>query len=529
MFSVIMLIFLISSSSFFLVDAEEKAVLERLIEVDRYGFIYVVDTVPVEAGYVEVGFPRQLLPSLVDYYTPNGNIELKIEDQIFWLKITPTQAATSVRLTTIFGDMLKRSSAETFKVEFSLNPITRKNLEILDIKIILPERSNISKVSPKAIKVNENNIEASGRLSIDTTQIQNLELEFNIGEISIVKPLYTYLTLDLSSNEAEYNIKLSLIDGNTINSFSLNLPNGSSVLETRDQLRKLSSSYDEKKSILRVSFDRSLNVGESQTVIIRFKPPDGFFKLEGDRLSISPYLPFNLSTPDYRIRMILPSIEYVSSNIEPVQVKKIYPEKTYLTFYLGIVSPLTFEEKTLEVTVKQTPNIFSFIPIMLGVSSIIFFAGVLIYFLRPVFKPSIKEHEEKAFKLIGEVEELISSCNIVSELIASKKILDKGYVRERMLEVRNNIARNVGRIMSYSTDLRKTYPELEKSIESLTEFSRRVNESAEQLWTQTHRYLTGSIGKTLFTKQVDETYKNILKNLDILTKELEHLRKSLAR
>lgn len=524
---IIMLIFLIISSSFLIAGCEEL-VLERLIEIDKYGFVYVVDRIPVKDEHLEVGFPRQLLTSLVDYYTPDGEIELEIENQAFWLKITPTQPSSSVKLVTIFGDLVKRSGAETFKIEFPLNPITRKNFENIDVKIILPYQSNISKVLPTTMEVSMNNREASGRLSMDTTQIQNLQLEFDVGEISILKPLHTDLTLDLSSREAEYNIKLSLIDGKTINGFSFKLHNGSRLLETRDQLKKLSSNYDENTGVLRVSFDRTLNVGESQTVIIKFKPPEGFFNFEGEHLLIPLHLPFNLSTPDYRVNIILPSMEYASSNVEPIQVKKVYPEKTYLTFHLGIVSPLTIEHKILDVTVKRGTGIFSLIPVILGASSIVLTAGVLTHFLRPVLKPPVKRYEEKALKLVEEVEGLISSCNIIGELIASKKIVDKGHIRQRMLEVRNNITRYMNRITGYSMDLRKTYPELEKRLESLTDISRKISGSVEQLWTRTYKYLAGSTGKKLFAKQVEEIYKDILKQLDALSNELEILRKELS-
>ncbi len=528
-FSMLVLAVLLLSYSYCVVESREPA-LERLIEVDRHGFLYVIDNIPLNDGYVEVGFPRQLLSSLVDYYTLDGSIELKIEGQVFWLKVSPKQSSSSVKLITIFGDLVKRSGTETFKVEFPANPVTRENLENINLRIILPEGSNISKILPSTFEIGENNLEAQGTLSIDTTQVHNLQLEFAVGEISLLKPIYTYLTLDLSTKQAEYNVKLTLRDGNTIDSFYFNLPNGSRVLETRDYLKKLSNSYDEQTGKLRVSFDRTLKAGESQTIIIKFEPPENFFyKVGEESLSVSPYLPFNLSTPDYRVSIILPSMEYVSSSLDPIEVKKIYPEKTLLTFSLGTASPLTMDFKKLDVIVRPVPSMFSFIPYMLGLSIIVLIIGVLTHSLEPAFKPSLKEYEEKARKLIDEVEGLVSSCRVIAELVTSKKILDKGYVRPRILEVRNDVARHVSRIASFSVDLKKTYPDTVDKIDSLIVTSRMIQESIEHLWTQTHRYLTGSIAKTLFTKQVEEDYRNITKYLDRLVKEGESLRKLLSR
>jgi hypothetical protein len=528
-FSMLVLVVLLFSYSYYVVEGNEHA-LERLIEVDRYGFLYVIDNIPLDGGYAEVGFPKQLLSNLIEYYTFDGSIELKIEGQIFWLKVSPRQSSSSVKLITIFGDLVKRSGAENFKIEFPANPVTRKDLENVNVRIIVPEGSNISKISPSTIEVKENNIEALGMLSTDTTQVHNLQLEFAVGEVSLLKPVYTYLTLDLSTKQAEYNVKLTLRDGKTIDSFYFNLPNGSKVLETRDHLKKLSSSYDEQTGKLRVSLDRKLNVGESQTIIIRFEPPENFFyKIEEGSILISPYLPFNLSTPDCRVSVVLPSMEYVSSSLDPIEVKKIYPEKTLLTFSLGVASPLTIDLKKLNLIVKPLPSIFSFIPYMLGVSMIVMIFGVLAYSLKPVFKPSLKEYEERARKLIDEVEELVSSCRVLGELITSKKILDKGYVRPRILGIRNDVARHVSKIASYSVDLKKAYPEAVGSIDSLMVTSKMIQESIEHLWTQTHRYLTGVIAKALFNRQVEENYKSLLKYLDKLVKEGELLRKVLSR
>ncbi|MCL7391690.1 MAG: hypothetical protein LZ172_06645 [Thaumarchaeota archaeon] len=528
-YSMLVLAVLLFSYSYYVVEGDEQA-LERLIEVDRYGFLYVIDNIPLDGGYAEVGFPKQLISNLVDYYTPNGSIELKIEGQIFWLKVSPRQSSSSVKLITIFGDLVKRSGAENFKIEFPVNPLTREDLEKVNVRIILPEGSNISRISPSTIEVKENNIEAEGALSIDTTQVHNLQLEFAIGEISLLKPIYTYLTLDLSTRQAEYNVKFTLRDGKTIDSFYFNLPNGSRILETRDHLKKLPNSYDERTGKLTVSLDRKLKVGESQTIIIRFEPPENFFyKVEEGSILISPYLPFNLSTPDYRVSVILPSMEYVSSSLDPIEVKKTYPEKTLLTFSLGVASPLTMDLRKFNVIVKPVLSMFSFIPYMLGVSMIIMIFGVLAYSLKPVFKPSLKEYEERARKLIDEVEGLMSSCRVLGELITSKKILDKGYVRPRILGIRNDVARHVSKIASYSVDLKKTYPEAVDRIDSLMVTSRMIQESIEHLWTQTHRYLTGAIAKTLFTKQVEENYKSILKYLDKLVKEEEMLRKASSR
>ncbi|MEM3619822.1 MAG: hypothetical protein QXP92_04920 [Nitrososphaerota archaeon] len=523
----LIMILVISLFSAFYCGVMGEEVVERLIEVDKYGFVYVVDKIPVKNGYIEVGFPRVYLVNLVDYYSPDGSIELKVEDQVFWLKVTSVSPSTSIRLISIFGDLPDRSGEETFKIRFPANPLTRENLEKVNVKIVLPEESNITKISPKTVKVSEKSTEAYGEISGDTTQALDIDLEFEIGKISLVKPAVTYLTLDLSTRQAEYTVKLSLRDGKTIDSFYFNLPNGSRLLEVRDYLKKLSNSYDENTGKLRVSFDRTLRIGESQTVIIRFEPPaDFFYKVSGNAMTVSSYLPFNLSVQDYRVSIVLPSMEYVSSDLEPIEIKKIYPEKTLLTFYLGIVSPLNVESKKFNVVIERVPSLFSLIPYILGISIIVLVIGTIMYSQKTIFKPSLKEYEETAKKLLEEVDGLMATCKAIGELIDAKKILDKGYVRPRILEIRNSVARYVGRIASHSVDLKKTYPDIAEKIDSLTTTSRLILEAVEYLWTQTHRYLTGSIAKPLFIKQAEEKNKEILKYLDKLVSDVESLKKA---
>lgn len=522
----IMILFMYTSHPNIVLGEKEA---ERIIEIDRYGFIYVIDTLPALGGSIEIGFPRELLRNLVDYYSPDGRVEMNIEDEAFWFRVYSNQSSYSMKLITIFGDLLGKSGADSFSLEFPLNPLTREDLKQIKLRMFLPDWSNISEVYPEAIKIGGDGVTAVGELSLDTTKVNNLQMEFNIGEISSIRPVNIHLKLDLSSNQAEYMVKLNLRDGRTIDGFDFILLNGSRLIETEDLLRKLSNSYDENSGRLRVYFGRVLNVGESQTVIIRFNPPENtFYSLGEDSIIVYPHLPFNISTPDYRVNVILPSMEYISSNIEPIEVKRIYPEKTSITFTLGMLSPLTEDTKSFKIEVKRTLSLSSFIPYVLGASLTIFIVGILVYSLRPVFKPPLREYEEKARKLIEDVEGLIRSCNLVGDLITSRKILDKGYVRPRILEIRNDVSKYISRISSISIDLKKTVPEASDKIDILTNTSKMIEQSIEQLWMMVHKYLSGSMGRKVFDKQVEDVYKNILKNSEKMVRELEALRRSLT-
>ncbi|MCS7126316.1 MAG: hypothetical protein NZ929_05340 [Aigarchaeota archaeon] len=517
------------SSMFSLNSVYGEEVAERIIEIDRYGFVYVVDSLPVGEGVAEIGFPREYLQNLVDYYSPNAKVEMRLESEIFWLRVSSDHPSKNIKLITVFGDLLKRSGTETFMLDFSLNPLTREDLKKINLRIVLPNGSIIDKISPETIKIREDGISALGELSIDTSKVNNLKVEFKVGEISLIKPLTIYLHLDLSSNQAEYTIKLNLRDGKTLGGFDFILPNGSKLIETKDLLRKLSNSYDESLGRLHISFGGDLNVGESQTVIIKFNPPENtLYKIGEDRITIYPRLPFNLSTPDFRVSIILPSMEYTSSDPEPIEIKRVYPEKTLLTFTLGIVSPLTEDLKNFEIMVKRIPSVFSFIQYMLGASIIILIIGILTYSLRPAVKPLLKDYGEKARKLIEEVEGLIGSCRVIGDLIDSRKIFDKGYVRPRLLEVRSDVSKRISRITSISLDLKKANPEIVDIVDSLVQTSKIIERSVEDLWAQTHKYLTGSIGRKIFTTQVEDNYKTILKNSEKAVRELEALRKMIT-
>ena len=526
---IIILMFLVVISAVYegsVVHAEES--LERLIEIDRYGFTYVVDrvSIPDSRDYVEIGFPKNLIQNLVDFYSPSGKLELIIEDQFFWIKVSGKGG--EIILKTIFGDMLQLADVDNFKLTFPLNPVTREDLGGVKVTLTVPSGSSIVRFSSRDLEIGEEKMNISGTVSLDTTKTQNLEVVFSKGSMSLLRIPLTQVKLDLESGEVEYVVKMNLREGSTLDSFTFNLPEGSKFIEARDQLRKLQANFNGENNELRVSFDRVLQISEIQTISVRFKPPaETFYKLENSKLTIKPILLFNLSTPSYELIVVLRSMEYISSNLEPYRIVKEYPEKTLLYFNLGITSPLTISQRIIEIDVKQFFSFYSAAPYLAASSLIILIIGILLYRTTLVVKPLPTEQLEKIKKFIELTETMLSLYMILEELISSRKILERSYIRTRLLEIKNSTSRNMLKILSLSTDIKKTtsidVSRIDKIVGGLRDFEKMV----ENMWSLCQKYLSGSVGKATYLDSIEKMQNEFRKNVKEISEEIEILKKTL--
>lgn len=505
----------------------DEQIAARLIEIDKYGFVYVVDTVPRTGDSTDIGFPRHLLTNLVDYYSPDGEVELVVEREYFWLRVHAS-AGANITLKTIFGDVIRRGMEDTFTLNFPLNPLTREDLGRIYARVILPRGCDVREASPEFLEVRKDGREALGSGEVDTTTFNPLTVTYGMGDMRLLKPTTVELNLDLASGEAEYRVRFSLRGGRDLDGIGFTLPPGSELIETRDQLRRISRSYEEESGRLHVTFGQSLELGEAQTVIIRFKPPEGsIYELEDGVLTVHPLLPMNLSTPFYRLTVTVAAAEYLGSEPQPAELIRLYPERLRLAYNLGILSPLTAEERSIRVELKPVASRFAALPYLWGLALAVLVVGAVLSVSKLRITARVAEEEKKLGELVEEAEGVFAACQRIADLIATKRILDKGYIRPRLLELRSSVRRHGGRVAHLSAELRKLLPELSGPISSAAEASREIERDVESLWSRTHRYLTGSMGRSAFSKQAEEHYKRIREHHRRLSDALEKLRQKL--
>ncbi|MEM2519915.1 MAG: hypothetical protein QXM66_05740, partial [Nitrososphaerota archaeon] len=160
-------------------------------------------------------------------------------------------------------------------------------------------------------------------------------------------------------------------------------------------------------------------------------------------------------------------------------------------------------------------------------SLIILIIGILLYRTTLVVKPLPTEQLEKIKKFIELTETMLSSYMILEELISSRKILERSYIRTRLLEIKNSTSRNMLKILSLSTDIKKTtsidVSRIDKIVGGLRDFEKMV----ENMWSLCQKYLSGSVGKATYLDSIEKMQNEFRKNVKEISEEIEILKKTL--
>ncbi|MEM2148795.1 MAG: hypothetical protein QXO46_02845, partial [Nitrososphaerota archaeon] len=116
---------------------------------------------------------------------------------------------------------------------------------------------------------------------------------------------------------------------------------------------------------------------------------------------------------------------------------------------------------------------------------------------------------------------------ILEELISSRKILERSYIRTRLLEIKNSTSRNMLKILSLSTDIKKTtsidVSRIDKIVGGLRDFEKMV----ENMWSLCQKYLSGSVGKATYLDSIEKMQNEFRKNVKEISEEIEILKKTL--
>lgn len=506
----------------------ETLTARRLIEVDEYGFVYVVDDVPAADGSAEIGFPRELLTQLVDYSSPNGEPELVVLGDIFILRVKAGPDGRA-KLTTLFGDLITRSGEDAFRLQFPLNPIMLgSQVTNLGLKVILPEGCEPQEF-PDFLEAGEDGRSLSGLMQVNASSPQTFTVDFLTGDMRLLKAYVMELSVNPASREAEFTVKLRMNDGEPMNGLALNLPPGSKLIEVKDPLRRLSNSYDEETGRLHVTFHQELTAGTSKSLTVKFRPPEGsVYQMKDGLLTVKPLLPINFSAHTYILSIELEATKYLSSEPEPSELVRTYPEKLRLTYYLGIVSPLSVDAREVRLRLEMRQSRFSALPPLWGVAVAVFALGLFVSAVKLRIRRTVTEEEKRLRDFVESADAVFAACQRIADLISTQRILDKGYVRPRLLELRSSIRKHAGRAAHLASQLRREFPKLSEPIDAASKAAQKIERETETLWTQTHRYLTGSTSKSTFSKQAEEHYKKIKESHRDLSEALEKLRQKLS-
>ena len=502
---------------------------KRIVEVNQYGLVYVYDEVPRTGGLTKISFPREMLANLVNYRSPEDpNPELKEDRDVFSI-IVHSRSGDFVHLVTIFRDVVRWDVMNArFMLRMSLNPILDEKVGEFSIIVKLPSDAKPSRISPNYISEKKEGILSGNTSRIDLTERrpQTLSIDFTSDKLNL---------LDITDVDAEYSlpdgfVKLGFrfrnVGGKGLSRISFKLPANCSDIRAEDQLGKLLSSYYPKVRSLDVTLRQQVGVGERGSVSIYFKFPadNPYVKVSDNKFRVSPILPINTTVRRYGVKLLLRSMEFVSSDPEPVELVRVYPESIKLTYIFDHMDPFNAENSTIILEYKPLFSIFGFMPyIWVGAILAVALAAVTcIYLKRP--RIALSKVDLSMRRLVEEADSLTASYQDLTSLITSGRIVEKGYVRPRILDLRASIRRHGDKISAIASDLMKSSPELRDLMASLRNSVRRLEQSVEELWVMVHRYLSGRIGRSAFEKRVDRHYKLLKRAYGEFADAVEELR-----
>ena len=165
-------------------------------------------------------------------------------------------------------------------------------------------------------------------------------------------------------------------------------------------------------------------------------------KVSDNKFRVSPILPINTTVRRYRVKLLLRSMEFVSSDPEPVELVRVYPESIELTYIFDHIDPFNAENSTIILEYKPLFSIFGFMPyIWVGAILAVALAAVTcIYLKRP--RIALSKVDLSMRRLVEEADSLTASYQDLTSLITSGRIVEKGYVRPRILDLRASIRRH---------------------------------------------------------------------------------------
>jgi len=502
---------------------------KRVVEVTQYGLVYVYDEVPRTGDLTRISFPKEALANLVDYRSSEDpNPELKVDKDVFSI-IVHSRSGDFVHLVTIFKNVVKWNEMNNlFMLRMSLNPILDEKVDEFSIIVKLPSDAKPSQINPNYIVEKEKGVLSGNVSKIDLTKRppQTLSIDFTSDRLNL---------LDVTDIDAEYRlpdrfIKLRLrfrnIGGKDLSRISFKLPANCSDVRAEDDLGEVMSIYDSKIGSLDVVLRQQVKVGEYGSVNICFKLPvnNPYVESLDNRFKISPILPINVTVRRYVVKLLLKSMEFVSSDPEPAELVRVYPENIRLTYILDHVNPFNIENSTTILDCRPFFSMFGLMPyIWIGaVAAVVLAAVTCIYLRKP--KPILSKVDLSMRRLIEEADSLTASYQDLTSLIASGRIVEKGYVRPRILDFRASIKRHGDKILAIASDLMKSSPELKDSMTSIRNSVKRLEQSVEELWVMIHRYLSGRIGRSAFEKRVNRHYKILKKVYGEFAEAIEELR-----
>jgi len=500
----------------------------RVITVSEYGLVYVYDVLPRVGESMRISFPKDLVKNLVNYVClEDRNPKLEVEEKVFSIVVSP-ESGEQVHLLTIFKDVVFwNPAAQSFQLQMPLHPsVSGLGRASLSVEIRLPRDAQLADVSPGSLNQSGAGI-LSGRLSnidLSSKDFQYLSVRFSSNTLKLIDIQSARLSISLPDRTVSLTLKILQLGGTSTNELTLRLPEDLTLIEVRDPLGDLSSSYEPGKLVVRLRQPLSGGEFTSFTVILKASEKSQLISAGSGVSKIDLLLPMNSTAWIYEVEVILKDAEIRSWSLEPIQLRREYPEKTILVYRFDHVDPISV--KDLELTLEYEPT-FTLIRLLpyLALASIALVIASVTAMYRVRAKPAVKKPGEV---LMDESQLLMLSYQNLAELITSRRIYDRSAARRSLIEARSEVRRRVERIRKLGEEIKRDLPKLRKEVDKLVRSAEGFEDAVDRLWDMVYPYLSKSMTRKRLDEALSRGHENLKKAYGKLAESLEDLREQLS-
>jgi len=500
----------------------------RVITVSEYGLVYVYDVLPKVGDSMKISFPKDLVKNLVNYVClEDQDPKLEVGDEVFSITVEP-EAGEQVHLLTIFKDVVSWNPvAQVFQLQIPLHPrVSDLGRTSFSVEVRLPKDAQLAEVSPGSLNQSSAGT-LSGKLSnIDLSHgdFQYLSVSFSSDVLKLIDIRSASLSIVLPDRTMSLTLRILQLGGTSTSELTLRLPENLTLIEVRDPLGKLSSSYEPGR--LKVRFRQPLSGGQLTSFTVVLKASEGSQLISsGSGVSrIGLLLPMNSTAWVYEVEVILKDAEVRSWSPEPIQLRREYPEKTVLVYRFDHVDPISVNDLRLTLEYEPLFTPVKLLPYLVLASIAITIASITAVY-RVKAKPIVKKPGEA---LVDEGQLLTLSYQSLAELITSRRIYDRGAARRSLLEARSEVRRRVERIRKLGEEIKRDSPKLRKEVDGLVRSAESFEDAVDGLWDLVYPYLSKSMTRKRLDKVLERGYGELKKAYGRLAESLEALREQLS-
>jgi hypothetical protein len=498
----------------------------RIIEVNKSGLIYVYDDLPAAGDTTRIGFPKEFLKNLVNYACQEDpEPKLVVEDDFFWI-VVDSASSTEIHLLTIFRNALSWSSAtQTFSLRIPVHPrVEGLGRADFSVEVRLPVDALIAEISPGWLNQTGPGVLSGALRDLDLSrrEVGVLSVRFSSDSLRILDVISAKLLVEVPEGRASISLRLRLIGGSQLNEVKLRLPEGFELIGAEDAVGKLSSSAGEAGEVM-VRLRQPLSEGRSDFFTVVARPGEGsdLIRLEGNEVSITLPMPLNTTIWIYDVEIRLRGGELKSWNLEPIELRREYPEKMILSYRFDHVDPINAGGLRIILGYEREMSFFQIAPYLVLAALILVASSIMI-----VYRPRGRAVEKRGGEsLIDEASSITGIYQRLMSLISSDKIYDRGTARRILLDLRAEVRGGVEKIRRAGEKLAGEEPRAAELARDLVKAAEDLQHAVEKTWAEVYPYLSRSLPRSRLEEALERCRGEIKQAYNTFISRLENLRR----